>query len=377
MMNFTLLMRAALALVVVLALVSADEPSSGTSASDQQRCSVPMHLPVIDAADLTASGKEILAATLPKDGGSGVFYLKNCGFLCDIMSSSSWEKVYDVYLEEFFAKGREDEGATAGGDSSRGFIRKGGESGVVGKFYEVKEGFEYGLEGAGSRPNKWGGTSDEMTAKLMKIFDEMQSLKNAIVEAVLAPYLNDGGVDGGVELLTARDWEGGKEIDLIRIFNYLPCEAGSEGEGDLPSLGSSPHTDWGVLTIILQPPSSPTALQVLSGEKEWVDVPPIENTVVVNVGDFAELLSHVNHREPGETFTSPIHRVQHCSRGARKGFVFFSYPRHDYEIPKDVVERVKEGKGGGGFNTLLGDDTGASQKTFGGWIDEKWRGVKA
>ena len=151
---------------------------------------------------------------------------------------------------------------------------------------------------------------------------------------------------------------------------------GSEGDGDLPSLGSSPHTDWGVLTIILQPPNSPTALQVLLRTEEWIDVPPIENTVVVNVGDFAELLSHVNH-EPGETFTSPIHRVQHCSRGARKSFVFFSYPRHDYEIPKDVVERVKDGKGGRGFNTLLGDDTGIGQKTFGGWIDEKWRGVKA
>ena len=91
----------------------------------------------------------------------------------------------------------------------------------------------------------------------------------------------------------------------MRIFNYLECEEGatSPGDGALPSLGSSPHTDWGVLTIILQPPNSPTALQVeqtkWDGTKEWADVAPIEKTVVINVGDFAELLSHVNH-EPGE-----------------------------------------------------------------------------
>ena len=54
--------------------------------------------------------------------------------------------------------------------------------------------------------------------------------------------------------------------------------------------------------------------------------------------------------------------------------MFFSYPRHSYEIPKDVVEKVKEGKGGQEFNTLVRDDT--DQKTFGAWIEEKWRGVR-
>ena len=212
-------MRVSLALAGALALNAGANIVDPSDASTVESCTAPLHLqPIVDARDLAASSDEILGATL-QNAGQGVFYLANCGFLCDIMSASSWEEEYGVTLDEFFVAGREDADAVAGGDLSRGFIAKGGESGVVGKFYEVKEGFEYGDAGSTARPNKWGGASDEMVAKLARIFDEMQKLKNAIVAEVLAPYLNDG-----VELLAARDWVEGKDIDLIRIFNYLECE---------------------------------------------------------------------------------------------------------------------------------------------------------
>lgn len=44
------------------------------------------------------------------------------------------------------------------------------------------------------------------------------------------------------------------------------------------------------------------AVPQVQHKDEWVDVPPIEGTVVVNGGDYLSLLS-------GGRFVSPVHRV--------------------------------------------------------------------
>lgn len=52
---------------------------------------------------------------------------------------------------------------------------------------------------------------------------------------------------------------GGDSISLMRLFHYMPYGlAGAVGEGQ-ERIGSSPHTDWGFLTLILQVCISHTA----------------------------------------------------------------------------------------------------------------------
>ncbi|GMH81383.1 hypothetical protein TrST_g1948 [Triparma strigata] len=331
--------------------------------------------PIIDLFGSTLDSGAILDATL-SGTGSGVFYLSNCGYLCDLMALES-EGAFEDSLSGLFNAGRSDLSSWSSKSNSRGYIKAGGESGVRSKFYEVKEGYEYGcsqLKDDASRRNKWPRMLPQDTiVSLDSLFEELQALKNLLIEKVFAPYLNTKATT----VLNPEDWERGRSIDLVRLFNYLECDNSSY----LPELGSSPHTDWGLITIILQPPSSPPALQLHHPETgTWVDVPPKAGTVVVNAGDFLQILSHVNH-EVDETFRSPLHRVQHCgdTGGARKSVVFFSYPRPEMSlhlIKNDIVKKVTKASRSSEehHNTLLAEDY-SKYDYFGDWINEKWKGV--
>lgn len=101
---------------------------------------------------------------------------------------------------------------------------------------------------------------------------------------------------------------------LFRIFNYpaLPL-----GEGDVFSVGE--HTDYGLLTILLQDDCGGLQVRTPSG---WVDVPPVEGSFVVNLGDMIELLT-------GGLYASTPHRVRNESGRSRLSFPFFFDPSWD------------------------------------------------
>ncbi|OAY66783.1 Protein SRG1 [Ananas comosus] len=85
-----------------------------------------------------------------------------------------------------------------------------------------------------------------------------------------------------------------KAITFAR-FNYYP-------QCSRPDLvfGIKPHSDGSVMTILL-PDKDVGGLQVLR-DGEWVDVPTIPHTLLVNLGDGMEIMSN-------GTFKSPVHRV--------------------------------------------------------------------
>jgi isopenicillin N synthase-like dioxygenase len=64
---------------------------------------------------------------------------------------------------------------------------------------------------------------------------------------------------------------------ILRLLHYpaVPIR-----ESDL--FGSAPHTDYGCLTFVAQ--DGVGGLQVLSADEEWVDVPVVDNSLVLNTG---------------------------------------------------------------------------------------------
>jgi isopenicillin N synthase-like dioxygenase len=119
---------------------------------------------------------------------------------------------------------------------------------------------------------------------------------------------------------------------LFRIFNYPSPSRFSHEEY---AYGVGEHTDYGFLTILKQDMSG--GLQV-KAKSEWIDVEPISNTFVCNIGDMLDRLT-------GGSYLSAPHRVQHRSERDRLSFAFFFDPNFNAEIkPLHICGTVRENK---------------------------------
>lgn len=100
---------------------------------------------------------------------------------------------------------------------------------------------------------------------------------------------NENGGDGGLE----KDFQW--PIWGMRALHYPPpppsCAEeekeggegeGGDGDGDEERMGLGAHKDFSWVTLVLQ--DEVGGLEVLNSEGRWIDVPPREGTLVVNVG---------------------------------------------------------------------------------------------
>ena len=90
--------------------------------------------------------------------------------------------------------------------------------------------------------------------------------------------------------------------------------------------GMGAHTDYECFTLLL--PTAP-GLQVLNKQGEWIDIPLLENTLVMNIGDMMEILS--NGR-----YLATKHRVKKVQQ-ERYSFPLFFSCDYDYVI-QPVIE---------------------------------------
>ncbi|TPX63686.1 hypothetical protein SpCBS45565_g06438 [Spizellomyces sp. 'palustris'] len=215
------------------------------------------------------------------------------------------------------------------GGFTRGYIGLGGESGS--SALEVKEAFSYGypwsLDVAPTNnlqgPNEWPDTSN-LDSTWQKTLENFYAGMVQVAEAVMRALSVALGMDEGYLPSFCAE---GETISLMRLFHYFPDKTADHIIGQQSSserIGSSPHTDWGFLTLIMQQ-DGVTGLQIADGHGGWTDVPPIPGTFLVNAGDYLSLLT--NGR-----VVSPLHRVV-SSDQERLSMVFFYYPRYDARIP--------------------------------------------
>jgi isopenicillin N synthase-like dioxygenase len=99
------------------------------------------------------------------------------------------------------------------------------------------------------------------------------------------------------------------------IFNYYPPSDPSTFDED--QWNFSPHTDYGAFTLLLQ--DSLGGLQARNSAGDWIEVPPVEGTFVVNLGDMFQMWTN-------DLYVSTLHRVVNASGKARLSVPFFNYP---------------------------------------------------
>lgn len=251
----------------------------------------------------------------------------------------------------------------------RGYLGFGDESGVATNF-EPKEGYSYGSplntelppRNLLSTPNRWPNSLSSVAVRALEsLYTWEVNIAQTIVAALSSQFQCGSGdqQQQQPEGVTLQDIaEGGGQISLMRLFHYfnlqspevqahLTRSAGSAepGTGGKRLLGSSPHTDWGFLTLILA--DDVGGLQFLRRggdvrrEADWMDVPHISGSLVVNGGDYLSLVTK-------GVYHSPIHRVltpgtdTSSSTGVaqakdRHSFVLFFYPTYSSPVSADVL----------------------------------------
>lgn len=262
---------------------------------------------------------------------------------------------------------------------TRGFIGIGEESGSAERI-EVKEAFSYGYEWDSAKTqfgnglqgqNVWPAAasadenkhwSDANRDVLNTFFKQMVSASRSVSKNLSQSlYAEASFLDGFCQQ--------GDTISIMRMFHYFPYDKfGQSAPDGFEFIGSSPHTDWGFLTLILQDEIG--GLQIFH-QNEWIDVPHIPGTIVANAGDYLSLIT-------GGQCVSPVHRVVAADR-ERMSMVFFYYPDFDAVIPS-VAEANRIGGNRGdqmqSFNNLLDGTVTKADGCFGDYIMAKWAGVQ-
>jgi isopenicillin N synthase-like dioxygenase len=331
-----------------------------------QSRSASLHLQTIDVAPLlrpsTREARLQVAAQLHRAcRAEGVFYVTGHGIETGAVVAR---------MAELFALPTEQKRAVAvaPGGFARGYIGLGEESGS--DALEVKEAFSYGFpmaegqqpENAMQGPNVW---PDEarMTFGFRAAMDSFYAAACSVADGLVRGLSLAHGHD---ESWLSGYCRGGETISLMRLFHYFPYEQARERYPERTDrIGSSAHTDWGFLTLIVQQ-DSVSGLQVMH-DGQWRDVAPVPGALVVNCGDYLSMLT-------GGSYISPLHRVI-AEHRERLSAVFFYYPAYDARIPVLGTQSYsllhnQQQRGG------VVDRARLAELSFGDYLTEKWRQVQ-
>lgn len=270
------------------------------------------------------------------------------------------------------------------GGFMRGYIGFGKESGLE-EFFESKEGYSYGyhwpddsiFENPLQGRNLWP-QAEEGSVVDVETFSSMFSLSShvamIIMKALSSHYLLEMNKDLDIDL------NGGDTISIMRLFHYFSSPPTHSHNSFKKPTGSSPHTDWGLLTVITQEEGTDGLQIYLPSQGGWIDIPSVPGTMVVNGGDFLRLAS-------GGRYVSPVHRVLSPTVRDRISYVFFFYPNYNTLLPNSAgtcsesrEEKDVHGSAtAGSFNTLtcLEDSSLETNEriSFGDYITKKWAEV--
>jgi isopenicillin N synthase-like dioxygenase len=110
-----------------------------------------------------------------------------------------------------------------------------------------------------------------------------------------------------------------KDMNQLRLLHYPP--QAPDGPGD--HLGARAHTDTDAFTILTQDMNG--GLEVRNKDGDWLAVPPVQDTFVINVGEILKVWTD-------GIFSSTPHRVINRSGRRRYSIPFFMFPTYDEVI---------------------------------------------
>ena len=249
-------------------------------------------IPVVDISSLRDSSDpmRVASALHAASQSLGFIYVDGHG-----ITKKTIDSARDCAMQ-FFRSREEQKRIVTVSSHHRGWLERDGAKMHDDAKSDLKESFIWGPEYNVKRitdehplrgPNQWPNFVPGMKAASMEYFEKAHEVANCLMRGFAIGL----GLDEHFFLRTASS-------PLSRAsYVFYPNQP---EDMDHDQFGVGPHTDFGVLTVLCQ--DSLGGLQVENIDGDWVHAPPIDGTLVVNVGD---LLS----RWTDGAYKSTPHRV--------------------------------------------------------------------
>ncbi|WP_328356833.1 isopenicillin N synthase family oxygenase [Mycobacterium sp. NBC_00419] len=283
-------------------------------------------IPVIDISGLRsddAAQRERVAAELGLAARDvGFFYISDTG-----ISEDLFERLLAA-TKEFFALPMPEKMKSYIGLSTchRGYVPV-GEEGLYGDLTDLKEAFDTALDLPADDPDHLAGNpmlGPNVWPDLPGFADTVTEYYQAILGVgrdLLAAFAVALGEDPATFTRHAT-----KTPSQLRLI-YYPHNPQAQ---DVQGIGA--HTDYECFTLLK--PTAP-GLEVLNGDGEWIDAPPIPGTYIVNVGDLLELWTN-------GAFVATSHRVRKVAEERYSFPLFFNVDYDTVVKPLPQFESASE-----------------------------------
>jgi isopenicillin N synthase-like dioxygenase len=278
---------------------------------------------------------------------NGFFYVSGHGVPDELVER------LDRFSREFFDRPDEEKMEIAmahGGRAWRGFFPVGAE--LTSGRPDLKEGIYFGTELSADDPRVRAGLPlhganlfPRQVPELRPTVLEYMDAVGRTAQAVLSGVATSLGLEADY---FASSYTADPTV-LFRIFHYPPSTPDSD------DWGVGEHTDYGLITILLQDQNGGLQVRTPDG---WIDAPPIPGTFVCNIGDMLD-------RMTGGWYRSTPHRVRNVSGNERLSFPFFFDPDFTAEVPP-LPGRAATGTGG--EQRWDGQDLRAFTGTYGDYL---------
>ena len=274
-------------------------------------------IPIIDIGPLRDGSAELRVAREIHEASRevGFLYIRNHGIDAELIG-----KAYRMGLAFFHQSDEVKREVTISRDH-RGYLRPGTSKMHDDATADLKESFVWGHDFPASpcnRPLQGGNQWPVSMPGLRPLLERYLLAASDVARHVLRGCALGLGLSAETFLQTTS-----RPLSRASL-TYYPPQPDTLGP---EVFGVSPHTDFGVLTVLRQ--DEVGGLQVQDYEGEWLAAPPVPETLVVNVGDLLERWSNSKLR-------STPHRVINRSGRERLSIVLAFDPDFDTLIDPSV-----------------------------------------
>jgi len=277
------------------------------------------YIPIVDISTFKNGSldqkKSIANQILETAENSGFFYISGHGIPEELTEQAF------ATSKRFFALDQQQKASISVNTDQRGWMAQGLATLEGSKSYDAKEIFFWGYDVDANDPD----------LALPMVAPNLWPNKHAPwLKQELSPYYQATCAVGGI-VMRALALAFGLEEDFFenvykkplargQLVYYPPFTAKDEAS---ERFSAAPHTDFGVLTLLLQDNNG--GLQVRASDGNWIDAPPVEGTLICNIGD---LLQRWSNRR----LVSTVHRVINRSGNERYSIPVFFDPHSATKI---------------------------------------------